>query len=478
LALNQAEKEFDVIIGAPPATGKTSLLHLVRLNMSMRYDVRYFAPYACKTYQELERQFASATDIFFNDIKKTHDKLRNLSKLWILIDEAHKLYGEEFNPFWESLIKTRHELFPDCQIRCLIASTYDMHTPGVSPVFFDNKPHLNASNLAISEDEANNLFDNLKERLEIYEPFHRFKSCLYAVSNGHIGVYVQGYKTLQTRFEMPPKYQPITEDQVINILHSKMFVDKLGRNFGSVNSIPDEQIRIITEAIVIGANQEVSLLPVEERYSIDIKQASLVQLRRAGILTSGAEFTCLAASWYYHSLLFPSRPHPAADDPKSLDDLVLRAVSELSAQLLKTACDKGNFPLEASFQHLFYGALCSVLKTNVTVLPELNTYRYLPGGKEGGFLDFYINGEKKWAMEFLRLGDRMKQHVERFHPKRGKYRGVQPKEYLVIDCRGPKEGKHKIIEDEHICTLYFAIDFQTCVCKMRLNPEITVKMKP
>ena len=37
-----------------------------------------------------------------------------------------------------------------------------------------------------------------------------------------------------------------------------------------------------------------------------------------------------------------------------------------------------------------------------------------------------------------------------------KYREVKPKEYLVADCRGPKERSVKI--DEARCTMYFADD--------------------
>ena len=80
-----------------------------------------------------------------------------------------------------------------------------------------------------------------------------------------------------------------------------------------------------------------------------------------------------------------------------------------------------------------------------------------------GELDFYINGDKQWCLELLRLGDKIGEHVARFEDHKGKYRKVIKKDHLVVDCRGPKVGREARNEESR-STLYFSEDFKKCIC--------------
>lgn len=51
-----------------------------------------------------------------------------------------------------------------------------------------------------------------------------------------------------------------------------------------------------------------------------------------------------------------------------------------------------------------------------------------------GELDFYINGTSKWALEMLRNGAKVGEHMQRFDENNGKYRKVNMSDYLVVDC--------------------------------------------
>jgi len=71
-----------------------------------------------------------------------------------------------------------------------------------------------------------------------------------------------------------------------------------------------------------------------------------------------------------------------------------------------------------------------------------------------GELDFYINGSLNRALELLRNGDKMDEHLERFDPVVAKYRMVEMKEFLVVDCHPQKNRKtnKNIVKNENRCT--------------------------
>ena len=185
------------------------------------------------------------------------------------------------------------------------------------------------------------------------------------------------------------------------------------------------------------------------------------------------QFASLAASWYYNRVCFPDR---ALTAPDSLDDLVAQAVGLMSAKRMSDTLENG-FPKEATFQHLFNEALSNLLPISNYVIPEFNTFALdKDGAPVYGELDFYINGDLQWCLELLRQGDKIGEHLKRFDASVGKYREVQQKSHLVVDCRGPKKRTAQV--DMSRCTLYFAEDFRSCICKMRLDQEVTIQLQP
>ena len=76
-----------------------------------------------------------------------------------------------------------------------------------------------------------------------------------------------------------------------------------------------------------------------------------------------------------------------------------------------------------------------------------------------------MNGDLQWCLELLRRGGIIGKHMARFDDQVGRYRVVVAKEYLVVDCRGPKRGSG-VQPDESRCTLYFSEDFSVCICRI------------
>jgi hypothetical protein len=153
--------------------------------------------------------------------------------------------------------------------------------------------------------------------------------------------------------------------------------------------------------------------------------------------------------------------------PASLENLIEKAVSSLSARRLY-GCEHDNlFPTETALQHLLDAAMNSHLPTNAALKLEYRTrVKDFGGDNKRGFVDFYINDNVQWAVELLRLGDRLKLHLDRFHPITGTFRKLPTKKYLVVDIRGPKENG-AVPPGADLCVLYFSAQWDKCVIQMR-----------
>ena len=98
---NTAKNLQHVVIGSPAGTGKTSLIQLlrkklrdeganvIRLNMSSAYAADYYIT-------KLREKQIDPADA---------DSLENLQNTWLLLDDAQRAYTEDFNRFWESVVK-------------------------------------------------------------------------------------------------------------------------------------------------------------------------------------------------------------------------------------------------------------------------------------------------------------------------------------------------------------------------------------
>ena len=294
-----------------------------------------------------------------------------------------------------------------------------------------------------------------------------------------MGVFIQGLRLAQDESmsvlsRSEGSFIHFTEELAIDLLRANKLFDRLERCFvhpGKINPIHrsiilDTILRGQIRAADAGDYMEVDI--VEGDPNLEIPE--LIILRRGGILARGGEFTCLAAEWYYYNRIFPYRSRNA---PNNLDTLVTKSVASMSATRLQAACGGGGFPKEAAFQQLFNEAMSRQLPRENIIIPELNTKAMINDKEVTGELDFYINGDLQWALELLRQGDKIIEHVMRFQ---GKYRHVAAKAFLVVDCRGPKTAR-SVQRMEERCTLYFSEDFCSCICAMRNEPEVVLQLQ-
>jgi hypothetical protein len=81
----------------------------------------------------------------------------------------------------------------------------------------------------------------------------------------------------------------------------------------------------------------------------------------------------------------------------------------------------------------------------------------------------------QWALELLRNGDKIGEHIARVDKHTGKYRMVAMKDYIVVDSRGPKLGQG-LRPEKSRCTLYFSEDFTKCLCQMRQMEALEIEL--
>jgi len=100
--------------------------------------------------------------------------------------------------------------------------------------------------------------------------------------------------------------------------------------------------------------------------------------------------------------------------------------------------------LESYWQAEFYRVACALLNYNTHISVEVGK---VDDVKIDGKVDFYLNGTRKWAVEFLIRGELSKkdnaiEHVSRFQTG-GKYHALQPNQYLVVDFRPSSLGGYE-----------------------------------
>lgn len=466
--INIAREKQHVIIGGSPATGKSSLLELLARNVNESGHA--------SVSMDLENTATAPNEMI--DLLKSHGVTSNRNEteavikardnnLWVLIDEAQNGYTPQFDVLWSLLFKKLVKYNVKEKLFVVVASTYD-ETLGASPVHFKGHHHFSPH---VSEQEARELYQLHTKDWHTISSWDAFCDTLLSLSwittsdggtaaQFHIGVMIAGLYLLQSNF----KNLSYTEDNALHDLRSSSLFVHLDRCFVKPKALPDISKEAIVENLMGGIKSQ-PILSSDGAYPFV----------RRGLLNEFGGFSCLAANWYYNAHFFPGRP---ASAPATLDTLVVGAVKSMSQLRLKRSRDKGNFPKEAAFQQLFNEAMNKLLPPKNSVLPELNTKATQNGKVITGELDFYVNNELKWSIELLKEGIGIGQHLARFHQTEGKYREVDTEQYLVVDLRGPRAATRGVREDVNRCTFYFEHDFSSCICKMRNEPEKTLRLQP
>ena len=98
------------------------------------------------------------TEVSLEDFKLSGKSVGRL-EVWLLFDDAQRLYGEKFEEFW--VTKNKQEIskeFGKTKIIVVVFATYYLSNASDSPICFKNEKRLGLIDLWLQKEEARNLY--------------------------------------------------------------------------------------------------------------------------------------------------------------------------------------------------------------------------------------------------------------------------------------------------------------------------------
>lgn len=74
-------------------------------------------------------------------------------------------------------------------------------------------------------------------------------------------------------------------------------------------------------------------------------------------------------------------------------------------------------------------------------------------------VDFYINGNCQWAIEFVVNSDRIQHHMNRFDSEKGVYSAIPYQQYLIVNFVDVTNKKKKLLTHDCLMTVQYTQSF-------------------
>jgi hypothetical protein len=200
------------------------------------------------------------------------------------------------------------------------------------------------------------------------------------------------------------------------------------RCFGAYHmEFEPEAMRCLSNLLVLSRPVALDELARDAKNKQDHDDAIKLLIRTCVVVEteSKVDFSTPMAKRVYFQRVYPSRGIDIMLH-SSINDFIVDAISMFEPTGLQHGCKSsksGTFPSEAVFQHQFSAAACQLVPPSVLLCPELAAY------VTSGRVDFLVG---EWAVELLKLGDKIKGHRDRFL---GKYKCPEIKKYRVVDFK-------------------------------------------
>jgi hypothetical protein len=476
-----------VHLGAPAASGKTSLLQLFRRFCGERGVVCIYLSMLLEDFKgELRDKTGINADRWM--LEADHNGrcvCADSSKQFVvMLDDAQHRFGDK--NLWTGLIKTDFERKLPNNIRFVISATYSLGTD-VSPVDFRTLPKLVLEDFRLSQEEVDEFIRLSCVRMGaeragglLIDPVVR--NVIATNCNGHIGALSVSVREIVKRFHHNTS---VTVEGVVSFYLSKAMFSLFMRCYSSgVESLPERMQACLVRCLTVGQ------LFVTQ----DENPAVYRQLVRSGVLEEAedgrAKFSSPAAASYINDLIFPRRSEMVVNTvrERGVFELMKSVVAHMSGTTLRQSVvySSTDVPSEATFQHLMLAALEAQTPASCFICPELSKYFPPPPSQvmdvEGaaslpevkGRCDYYLNGELRWAIEALINGSGVGEHLSRLEGH-GKYVGLAYTDYLVIDFRVNATGEPTNVQrHKHRMSVFFKRgDFSYCsvLCGVEQSAE-------
>jgi len=119
--------------------------------------------------------------------------------------------------------------------------------------------------------------------------------------------------------------------------------------------------------------------------------------------------------------------------PKDFKSFLRGTFTNMDAEAIRNSYCVGtdNRLLERAWQMEFYRAATQVLPADIFISPDVGTF-----WGSSGYVDFFVDDGRNWAIELLRDGEKASDHKSRFNNIYKPIREIS-KEWAIIDIRHP-----------------------------------------
>ncbi len=441
-----------VHLGAPAASGKTSLLQLFQRYSSVRGVT---CIYVSMLFEDFRAVMIKKTGINASTWMLERDEngrcvcADSSKKFVVMLDDAQHQYGNV--SLWAGLIKPDMDSTLPTNIRFVISATYSLGTD-VSPVDFRTLPKLVFGDFLLSQEEVDEFITLSSVRMSaeragalLVEP--QIRNVVATNCNGHIGALSVSVREIVKHFHHNPA---VTVEEIVDFYLSKPMSSYFMRCYNSgVEFLPERMRACLVRCLTLGPLS----VPQDENPTV------YRQLVRSGVLDETGDgrvkFTSPAAASYINNLIFPRRSEKLIDHIREhgVFGLMKSVLAHMSGTTLRQSVvnSSTDMPSETTFQHLMLAALEAETPASCFICPELSKYFPLPPSQEidvdqaahlpevKGRCDYYLNGNLRWAVEVLISGSGWGEHISRLVGQ-GKYVGLAYADYLVVDFRANATG--------------------------------------
>ena len=430
------QEQHLTMIKGPPISGKTAFMELMSKFLKSQGKTVYSI--------RLLHNWVDIMPKFLHELKSSQEA-------YFLVDEAQVGYK---HPAAEQLwVSCKDIMGRQTNCRVLLAAAYNISsssgngTPFVPQTFF-SLPELRLQKPQY--DVFMKLYNDQGYALPILKDSTLYNS-LFACSEGQIGFIKEIVRTFYTHFESDlTKGTPVGENDMLSYLVGSSFLSALrtsSRVF-KFYDIMDETAKNLARKLLLSGDTEFNSSGLAD---FD----SLVQL---GILVSDADGQCRLRSPLVRTFLLlvlcPRSEVDTVNFDKNIDNFLVSVLENMNTSILRNTLSRGidDKILERQWQMEFYRCVLFVLPPSFSVSPDV-------GATFGsaGFLDFYINGKLNWAIELLREGNKIGEHLERFD-QGGMYHSKIPyQEHRILDFRSV--DKKALKKDHALWTIYYSEDY-------------------
>eukprot|EP01125_Pyxidicula_operculata_P007879 TRINITY_DN265_c0_g3_i1.p1 TRINITY_DN265_c0_g3~~TRINITY_DN265_c0_g3_i1.p1 ORF type:complete len:539 (+),score=82.82 TRINITY_DN265_c0_g3_i1:677-2293(+) len=422
-AIESALDENNVIlVQSPPFSGKTSLAELIRYHFERIYGAENCILLSMLRLAPQQTIGALWTDVSGTTINSWYNKRE---KCLIVLDEFQLLYAHGDDDIGGELWRLMKFIDGSTgfkHIKLVAFSSYGstINLLGTAtPYKFTCTKGIEL--LRCTPNEMRELIEDFNKRNtrrhQGVEISSMVEEIIYNMTGGHMGLIA---RTLWL-YQFCNYVQ--NEREFATFLLSKKYLDDMAsqRGIPRFENLSESEKRIYMSLVLEG--------------SVQIVQNNLDEIRKLikyGLLIEGPDGTVSFSSPlinYIVAIKLQEAFRPDVDQVDNIEEFLVMCLQRLRQSFLQNSKGRGvgDKLLERSWQMEFFRAASSVLGSNTHISPDVGHVF-----KSTGFLDFYVNDKKKWAIEVTREGDGIGEHLSRFS---GLYQLIETNEKVLIDFR-------------------------------------------